>query len=65
MKKLQVPDMHCGHCEERVGKALDAAGISHTINLEDRTVSIAGDEASVRKAVEALDDIGYEAKVAE
>lgn len=61
MTKLKVQDMHCEHCGVRVSRALDEQGIRYQVQLADRTVSIEGSEAEVLKAVEALDDIGYEA----
>lgn len=56
--------MSCNHCVERIGKALDAAGIKHTIDLAAKTVTIDGCENCVKKAIEELDDIGFTAEIA-
>lgn len=63
MTRLKVQDMHCEHCVGRVSKALDAQGLRYRVTLEDRTVAVDGGEDAVRKAIEALDDIGYEAVI--
>lgn len=60
MTVLNVPDMHCEHCVSRITKALDAAGMKFEVSLDDKTVSII--EGDVGKAVEELDDLGFEAK---
>ncbi len=60
MTVLNVPDMHCEHCVSRITKVLDAAGMKFEVSLDDKTVSII--EGDVGKAVEELDDLGFEAK---
>lgn len=64
MTTLNVKEMSCGHCVERIGKALEAAGIKHSIDLETKTVTIDGCENCVKTAIEELDDIGFTATVA-
>jgi copper chaperone CopZ len=59
---LKVPDMHCEKCVERITNALNAAGLSFEVSLNDKTVTVNGDDASAAKAAEALDDIGFEAQ---
>ncbi len=61
MTTLKVKEMSCNHCVERIGKALGAAGIKHSIDLERKTVTIDGDEGCVKTAIEELDDIGFTA----
>jgi copper chaperone len=61
MTTLKVDGMHCNMCVARINKALDAAKIAHEVKLEDKTVTIAND-GEREKAVQALDDIGFEAK---
>lgn len=56
---LQVNDMKCNHCVERIHKVLSEAGITHEISLEKKQVEITGDEAAVAKAIEEMDDIGF------
>lgn len=60
MKVLKAEDMHCNKCVERIDKALNAADIKHEINLEEKTVSIDGCESCLKKAIEILDDLGFE-----
>ena len=60
MKVLKAEDMHCNKCVERIDKALNAADIKHEINLEDKTVSIDGCDSCLKKAIEILDDLGFE-----
>ncbi len=60
MTVLKVPDMHCENCVKRITKALTAAKLSFRVSLEDRTVTVEGDERAVKTAVEALDDLGFD-----
>ena len=62
MTKLNVPDMHCEMCVKRISNALNEAGLNYSVSLKDKTVIVQGDEASVKAAISALDDIGFEAK---
>lgn len=57
---LNVPDMSCEHCVARITKALEEQKLNFTVLLSSKTVEIDGDEAALSKAVEALDDAGYE-----
>ena len=59
MTILNVPDMHCSKCVERITNALNAAGLKFTVSLEDKTVTIDGSAADVEKAKAELDDIGF------
>ena len=59
MKKLSVATMRCEKCVARISGALEEAGIAFEISLEDKLVSV--DEAKVAEAIEALDDLGFEA----
>ena len=59
--ELKVDGMHCQMCVNRINKALDGANIAHEVSLEKKTVTIAND-GDRAKAVQALDDIGFEAK---
>jgi len=61
MTTLNVKEMSCNHCVERIGKTLEAAGIKHSIDLETKTVTIDGGENCVKTAIEELDDIGFTA----
>ena len=61
MTILNVPDMHCSKCVERITNSLNAAGLKFTVSLEDKTVAIDGGAADVEKAKAELDDIGFDA----
>ena len=61
MTTLKVSDMHCEKCVERITNALNAANLSFQVSLENKTVTIDGDEDCVKTAVEELDDLGFEA----
>ncbi len=61
MTTLKVPDMHCETCVERITKALEHAKLSFQVSLKNKTVVIHGDEKSVNTAIEALDDLGFDA----
>ena len=60
MIKLSVPDMHCPHCVKRIQKSFDGEGLSCTVDLENRTVTV--EDGDVTAAIELLDDLGFEAK---
>ena len=54
MTIIKAEDMHCEKCVERITKAMTDAG------LADKTVSIDGCDSCVKKALEILDDLGFE-----
>ena len=60
MKTLNVPNMHCEKCVARISKAFKDEDITFEISLEKKTVSV--DETKVAKAIETLDDLGFDAK---
>ena len=62
MTTLKAPDMHCEKCVERITNALTAAKLAFHVSLQDKTVTIDGDEGAVNTAVEELDDLGFEAQ---
>ena len=61
MTVFNVPDMHCDNCVARITKALTSEGMQFQVSLADKTVSVEGDAATLARAVEALDDLGFEA----
>lgn len=63
MTILRVEGMHCNKCVERIQKALDGEEIKHTISLADKTVTIDGCDDCVKKAVDELEDLGFEATI--
>jgi len=62
MKKIgfTVPDMSCGHCVERIRRALEEVGIETEIDLQSKTVIL--DEKDEEKARRRLDEIDYPVK---
>ncbi len=60
MIDLKVPDMHCEKCVSRIHETLEAAQISHEIDLSKKMVSVADDQ--VDKARSAMDEIGFSSK---
>ena len=60
MITLSVPGIHCSGCTGRIEKALTAAGIAHTVSLEEKTVTV--EEAAVPQVKEILDDLGFDAE---
>lgn len=58
MKTLNVPDMACVNCKNRIEKALSASNIAHKIDLENKTVLI--DEARLTEAIQTLQDLGFD-----
>lgn len=63
MTVLNVPDMHCDMCVKRITDALTAAKLNFSVSLQDKTVTIDGDENAVKTAVSELDDLGFESSV--
>ena len=61
MTTLNVPDMHCAMCVARITKALTAENMKFSVDLAAKTVQVDGDEATVARAVETLDDLGFTA----
>ena len=63
MTVLKVDGMHCGKCVARIEKAMKEDEIAVTVSLEDKTVTVDGCEHCVKKAIEILDDLGFDAVV--
>lgn len=61
MTILTVANMNCGKCVGRITDALTEANLKFTVSLADKTVTVDGDENSVAKAKEELDDLGFDA----
>ena len=60
MKTITVSDMMCGHCQSRIEKGLAEAGIAAEVLLDTKTVKV--EEKDVKKALEVLDNLGFDAK---
>lgn len=65
MTVINVEDMHCEKCVERITNLLTEEGLDFEVSLEDKTVTIDGCEHCVRLALEALEDLGFEGVVEE
>lgn len=61
MKTIKVPGMMCRMCVNRISSAMTEAGISVQIDLASKTVTVSAE--SVSKAIEILDDLGFDAEV--
>ena len=61
MTVLKIEDMHCEKCVERITKILTEDDLDFQVSLTDKTVTIDGCEHCVKTAIEALDDLGFEA----
>ena len=61
MIKLSVPDMHCEKCVERITKGLTEVKLDFSVSLAEKTVTINGCDNCAAKAIEVLDDLGFEA----
>lgn len=59
MTTLKVPDMHCNMCVKRITDTLNNVNLKFTVSLDDKTVTIDGDEAAVATAKSELDEIGF------
>lgn len=63
---LIVPDIHCGHCASSIEGAVGAIeGVEKVkVQIEERTVDVSYDEASVEldAIVSAIEGQGYEVK---
>jgi copper chaperone CopZ len=62
MTTILVPDMHCEKCVERITNALKEGKLTFQVSLENKTVTVDGQEAQVTAALEALDDLGFDAQ---
>ncbi len=59
---FKVPGMMCMHCVGSIKSALEAMeGISEVeINLAEKTVSFVAEPAMKQKAIDAIDDLGFD-----
>lgn len=63
--QLQLDCLHCGNCVKSVEKALnEVEGVSQaTVTLENQMAVVEG-SASAEALIAAVEDIGFEAKLA-
>lgn len=60
MTVLNIKEMKCNHCVERIHNLLEELHVEHTVKLEDKTVTVT-DDSAVDHVVDELDDIGFTA----
>ncbi len=63
MTILNVPDIHCNKCLERISNALTREKIPFNVNLQFKTVAVDGDDTAVKRAIEVLDDLGFDSEI--
>ena len=63
MTTISVPDMMCENCVKRITNALQAAELTFTVSLSEKTVSIDGCQHCVQTAVSELEDLGFTPEV--
>ncbi|AMC93917.1 copper resistance protein CopZ [Erysipelothrix larvae] len=61
MKKhiLFVPDMKCQNCVKHISEELDNTRVDYEISLENKTVSVSGDNDAIHAAKNAIRNAGY------
>ena len=65
MTNLNVKEMSCNHCVQRIGALLDELNVKHTISLEEKTVSVDPTSMDIINVINELDDIGFTATIVE
>jgi len=58
-KTISVPDMMCENCVRRISTALTAAGLKYAVSLDQKTVSVEGEDSAVQTALAELEDLGF------
>ena len=61
--KINVPDMHCENCVKRINNALGETGISFSVDLASKIVTVDGCEHCLSTAMTELEDLGFSPKV--
>ncbi|MFV0363858.1 MAG: heavy-metal-associated domain-containing protein [Suipraeoptans sp.] len=60
MTTIKVEGMHCENCVKRISELFNEENLKYKVSLEEKTVSVDGDDKEVKKALEALDDLGFD-----
>lgn len=60
MTTLNIKEMSCNHCVQRIDTLLEGLKVEHSVKLEDKTVTIT-DDAAVDLVIDELSDIGFTA----
>ena len=61
MVELDIKEMKCNHCVERIDNLLKELKIDHEVDLATKTVKLTSED-QVDHVIEELDDIGFTAK---
>lgn len=61
MIKLYSKDIHCINCTNRIEKAFKRESINIELSLADKTILV--NETDKEKAIELLEDLGFETKL--
>lgn len=61
MTTLEIKEMSCNHCVERIHNLLEDMKVVHTISLENKSIDVDTSVTSLEKIIEELDDIGFTA----
>lgn len=56
---INVPDMHCEKCVERINRALGETGINFEVDLNAKKVIVDGCEHCLKTALSELEDLGF------
>lgn len=64
IRTLEVPGMHCGHCERAVKSEVgDVPGVqSVDVDLDTKLVTVRGEDLDLAQVVAAIDEAGYRAE---
>lgn len=60
MTKINVADMHCIHCQQKIEKSLGKEDIECTIDLNNKTVEV--EDCNVEAAKAIIKRLGFEVK---
>lgn len=63
MTVIKVEDMHCEKCVERINQLFTKEEISFEVSLNNKTVTLQEGDEKLELALEALEDLGFTAKV--
>lgn len=61
MITLNIKEMSCNHCVQRIHNLLEELKVEHTISLDSKTVDVEPSNVTLETIIEELDDIGFTA----
>lgn len=56
---LVIKNMNCIHCKGRIEKAMERANIACDVNLENKSVTLVCDDATLEEAKAVITKAGY------